>query len=70
MDCQFIVGATARQRDIPLEIINPREFAAKIKHKNYEKIAILFGNESRGLTNEQLALCTIGLFHQIKITQV
>jgi TrmH family RNA methyltransferase len=60
-ECNFIVGATARQRDIPLEIINPRELAAQAKHKSYEKIAILLGNEARGLTNEQLSLCTIGL---------
>lgn len=60
-ECNFIVGATARQRDIPLEIINPRELATQAKHKSYEKIAILLGNEARGLTNKQLSLCTIGL---------
>ena len=60
-DCQFIIGTTARQRDIPIEIISPREFAIKVNTENYEKTAILFGNESRGLTNEQLALCSMGL---------
>ncbi len=60
-ECNLIVGATARQRDIPLEILDPREFAAQAKFKSNEKIAILLGNESRGLTNEQLSLCTIGL---------
>ncbi len=60
-ECKYIVGATARQRDIPLEIINPRELTIKIKSKGYENLALILGNESRGLTNEQLSLCTIGL---------
>mgnify|MGYP001219869807 FL=1 len=60
-DCSYIIGATARQRDIPIEIINPREVAKKVNSKCHEKIAILLGNEARGLTNEQLSMCTIGL---------
>ena len=53
-DCNFIIGATARQRDIPIEIINPREFSKKVDSENYGKLAILLGNEARGLTNKQL----------------
>ena len=60
-DCNYIVGATARQRDIPIEIINPREFAIKAKCRDYQNLAIVLGNEARGLTNEQLSLCSIGL---------
>ena len=59
-DCTFVIGTTARQRDIPIEIINPRELACNIKKHQYEKVAILFGNESRGLTNKQLSNCNIG----------
>jgi len=60
-DCDYIIGATARQRDIPIEIFNPREVAKKIHIKQLKSIALLLGNEARGLTNEQLALCSIGL---------
>lgn len=60
-DCNFVVGATARQRDIPLEIINPRQFSKKLSDKNFGKVAILLGNEARGLTNKQLSMCSIGL---------
>tara|TARA_Y100000022_G_scaffold200258_1_gene215043 strand:- start:1107 stop:1748 length:642 start_codon:yes stop_codon:yes gene_type:complete len=60
-DCNYIIGATARQRDIPLEIINPREFSKKLSTENFGKVAILLGNEARGLTNKQLAMCSIGL---------
>ena len=60
-DCNYIVGATARQRDIPIEIINPREFAIEANCRDHQNLAILLGNEARGLTNEQLSLCSIGL---------
>ncbi len=60
-DCNYVVGTTARQRDIPIEIINPRQFAATVDKENYEMIAILFGNEARGLTNDQLSLCSIAI---------
>ena len=59
-DCDFIIGTTARQRDIPIEIVNPRELSKNIKTSQYEKIAILLGNESRGLTNQQLSKCRVG----------
>ena len=59
-DCDFIIGTTARQRDIPIEIVNPRELSENIKTSQYEKIALLLGNESRGLTNQQLSKCRIG----------
>ena len=60
-NCNYIVGATARQRDIPIEIINPKEFAIRAKHRDNQNLAIVLGNEARGLTNEQLSLCSIGL---------
>ena len=60
-DCNYIIGATARKRDIPIEILNPRNIAKKINEDLYGNIAILLGNEARGLTNEQLSLCSIGL---------
>ena len=33
-DCDFIIGTTARQRDIPIEIVNPRELSKNIKNSN------------------------------------
>ncbi len=60
-ECKYVMGSTARQRDIPIEIINPRELAKRAKYKSFENFALLFGNESRGLTNEQLSLCSAGI---------
>lgn len=60
-DCGLVVGTSARSRHIPWPLTNPRECAAKVSqvaaHDN--KIAIVFGRESSGLTNEELHLCTM-----------
>jgi TrmH family RNA methyltransferase len=60
-NCNYVIGATARQRDIPIEIINPRDFAKKVNKDSHETIAIVLGNEARGLTNNQLSKCSLGL---------
>jgi tRNA (cytidine32/uridine32-2'-O)-methyltransferase len=60
-NCNYVIGATARQRDIPIEIINPRDFAKKVNKESHETIAIVLGNEARGLTNNQLSKCSLGL---------
>lgn len=57
-DCHLVVGTSARCRKIPWPLVNPREMAARIKQEAAEsKIAIVFGREHSGLTNEELELC-------------
>ncbi len=57
-DCQLVVGTSARERHIPWPLINPRELAAiTAPLSGSQKIAIVFGREDRGLTNEELQLC-------------
>lgn len=57
-DCQLAVGTSARERHIPWPLINPRELAAiAAPLPSSQKIAIVFGREDRGLTNEELQLC-------------
>lgn len=54
----LVVGTTARPRTISWPILTPRELAAKLKEESPEaQIAILFGRERSGLTNEELDLC-------------
>lgn len=59
-DCTLILAASARSRQMPKPIITPHIAGQMIKqHINAQptsKIAILFGREDRGLTNEELAL--------------
>lgn len=57
-DCQLVVGTSARPRTIPWPTLSPRELAEKIQQESEtNKIAILFGRESSGLTNEELHCC-------------
>jgi tRNA (cytidine32/uridine32-2'-O)-methyltransferase len=59
--CHLVVGTSARGRHIPWPLVNPRELVAAVS-KSVEfnpdaQVAILFGREDRGLTNEELHLC-------------
>ncbi|MCW9000733.1 MAG: TrmJ/YjtD family RNA methyltransferase, partial [Kangiellaceae bacterium] len=57
-DCRLIVGTSARTRTLPSKLITPRELAEKIKHNPSRlPVAILFGTENSGLTNEELQIC-------------
>lgn len=63
-DCSLVFAASARSRQMPRPVVTP-DLAAKIMQDHLDKItktgqtpkvAILFGREDRGLTNEELAL--------------
>ncbi len=60
-DCQLVVGTSARQdRTLSWDILDARNCSKLIVEKisqNKAKVAILFGRESSGLTNEELAVC-------------
>ncbi len=58
-DCHTVIGTSARdQRSIQWPLMDARacgEFVAE--RSSHSKIAIVFGRESSGLTNEELELC-------------
>lgn len=57
-ECGLIVGASARSRTIPWPMLSPRAFAEKAMIESAQnKVAILFGREQSGLTNEELQRC-------------
>lgn len=57
-DCHFIVGTSARDRAIPWPLIDPKVLATKaMAESEHAKVAILFGREQTGLTNEELQRC-------------
>ncbi|PLW81395.1 tRNA (cytosine(32)/uridine(32)-2'-O)-methyltransferase TrmJ [Kineobactrum sediminis] len=61
-DCQFVVGTSARERRIPWPLLDPRQCAGHIAAaSSREQVAVLFGREDRGLTNEELKLCNLHL---------
>jgi tRNA (cytidine32/uridine32-2'-O)-methyltransferase len=61
-DCQFVVGTSARERRIPWPLQDPRQCASRLaRHTAQEQVAVLFGREDRGLTNEELQACNLHL---------
>lgn len=57
-DCSFVYGTTARLRSISWPEYSPPQLAQQIKINNAEQdIAIVFGRERSGLTNEELDIC-------------
>jgi TrmH family RNA methyltransferase len=57
-DCGLVVGTTARARHLPWRIVEPREAAAEVAAAAASSdVAVLFGAERTGLTNDELELC-------------
>lgn len=58
-DCHLVFGTSARSRTIPWPLLDARPAAVKSLNavaQHWQNIAIIFGREDRGLTNEELAL--------------
>lgn len=57
-DCSLVLGTSARSRAIPWPMLTPREMAKKVKAEQEQAdVAILFGREQSGLTNDELQRC-------------
>lgn len=59
-ECDYVVGASARSRNLPWPLVNPREMASQVlKLPEDANIALVVGRERSGLTNEELAKCHV-----------
>lgn len=57
-DVQVVFGTSARVRDFPWPVVTPRIAAAKIASEyKHSRVAILFGTERYGLSNQALECC-------------
>ena len=58
-DCRLVLGCTARSRRVALPEQRPRDAAAQVLEKAGQgvEVALVFGRERTGLTNEELQLC-------------
>lgn len=56
-NCEWVIGASVRQRKLSRPIYDPKTAAIKIRDALTGNVAIVFGRESSGLTNEELSFC-------------
>lgn len=57
-DCEFVIGTSARLRHLQSTLLEPRACAEKtIAFAKQHNVAIVFGRERIGLTNEELLKC-------------
>ncbi len=55
-DCELVLGFSARKRDLDCSFL-PLEELGEATVPNRAKVALLFGREHAGLTNEELSFC-------------
>lgn len=57
-DCGFVVGASARSRNLPWPLVHPRDMARQaLALPEGTRTAVVLGRERSGLTNDELARC-------------
>lgn len=56
--CSLVVGTSARSRTLPWPMLDPRECGLKsISESEHAPVALVFGRERVGLTNDELQKC-------------
>jgi len=58
-DCQRVIGASARIRSIQWPLLDPRACGTLVQERaaRGERVALVFGRERSGLSNDELDLC-------------
>lgn len=57
-DCQLVIGSSARSREVQLPVLSPRQCGElAVVEAETCQVAIVFGCERYGLTNEELLQC-------------
>ncbi|ENY71487.1 tRNA (cytosine(32)/uridine(32)-2'-O)-methyltransferase TrmJ [Aeromonas diversa] len=57
-DCGLVIGTSARSRTLSWPMLDPREAGAKLVAEGARQpVALVFGRERTGLTNEELQRC-------------
>lgn len=56
-DCHLVIGASARERKIAWPMLTPDEAAHRLVAAADQEVAVLFGRERTGLTNDELDRC-------------
>ena len=63
LDCKLVIGGSGRSREFPLPALDAREGGLRVVREAAagHPVAVLFGAERNGLTNESLDACTYQL---------
>jgi tRNA (cytidine32/uridine32-2'-O)-methyltransferase len=56
-DCSLVIGTSARERRIPIPQLHPRDVGTLCMNHRDGEIALVFGREDSGLTNEEMQRC-------------
>ena len=56
-EASFIYGTSARLRSITVPFDDPRQAASRLLERATDPVAVVFGRENSGLTNEELGMC-------------
>ena len=57
-DCGWVIGTSARNRTLEWPLLDPRQAGAQaIREAATHKVALVFGRERTGLTNDELQQC-------------
>jgi tRNA (cytidine32/uridine32-2'-O)-methyltransferase len=57
-DSIWVVGTSVRSRHLELPTLTPRDFAARaVEEAGHGQVALVFGREQAGLSNQELDLC-------------
>lgn len=58
--CGLVIGTSARERTIPWPLLDPRRACSQAyREAARQPVALVFGREDRGLTNEELQKCQL-----------
>jgi tRNA (cytidine32/uridine32-2'-O)-methyltransferase len=58
--CALVVGSSARERSIPWPLLDARRCGERVyAEARRQPVALVFGREDRGLTNEELQKCQL-----------
>ena len=62
-DCGLVIGASARARTLDWPMLDPREMGIKVASEGKKhKVALVFGRENSGLSNDELQKCHFHVF--------
>lgn len=67
-DMDLVIATTARQRGRYQHLLTPAQVREHIAKKTVENVAIVFGCEESGLSNEQLAQCDLISYLPLRVT--